>query len=338
MVGGFMAKVVRATARMHRRSESTIVSEEEPQKNVGSWNEFEKEVGAIQKNLRRARPETEPHLLFRGQEDSRWALETTLERSGHRDMQFSDYYQLISALRPEVEALTGAAWDKMPRYDQARKWMDEPGEFSVDIVNVHGFPGYEYMVYLRHHGFPSPLLDWTRSPFIAAYFAFRRTIKGVGRASIYVYCEHPNQRKRLPRYESVILSHGPSVRSHRRHFLHFLQQCEYTSCLAFKSPVRFVQHEEIFAQAKRGQDFLWKFNIPTSERVKLLKSLDAHNPNAFSLFGSEESLMETMALREILCGPPHKISSGGVPRYVALRMRAQLGRDRTSICRHIITH
>jgi hypothetical protein len=48
-----------------------------------------------------------------------------------------------------------------------------------------------------------------------------------------------------------------------------------------------------------GQDLLWKFNIPTSERLKVLKFLDAHNLNAFSLFGSEESLMETMALREL---------------------------------------
>lgn len=284
------------TSRMHLRNDSAIVSDEETQKNVNSWEGFEKELRAIQKRLRRARPGTEPHLVFRGQENSNWPLKTTLERSGKIGMSFSDYYQLISVVRPQVETLIEAVWDEMPEYDEVRELMAKPGEFSVDIMNARGFPGYDYMVYLRHHGFPSPLLDWTRSPFIAAYFAFRRSIDEGGLASIYVYCEHPNRYKRLPRYEPLIISHGPNIRTHRRHFL---QQCEYTSCLAFKSPVRFALHDEVFARSKRGQDLLWKFNIPSSERLKVLKFLDAHNLNAFSLFGSEESLMETMALREL---------------------------------------
>jgi hypothetical protein len=32
--------------------------------------------------------------------------------------------------------------------------------------------GYKYFVCLRHYGFPSPLLDWSRSPYFAALFAF----------------------------------------------------------------------------------------------------------------------------------------------------------------------
>jgi hypothetical protein len=36
-----------------------------------------------------------------------------------------------------------------------------------------------------------------------------------------------------------------------------------------------------------------------SERQKVLKILDEVNVNAYSLFGSEESLMETLAVREL---------------------------------------
>jgi hypothetical protein len=43
---------------------------------------------------------------------------------------------------------------------------------------------------------------------------------------------------------------------------------------------------------------LWKFDLPSSEREKILGVLNDYNLNAFSLFGSEESLLETMWLRE----------------------------------------
>jgi FRG domain len=290
-----VAKIVPGSVATGRRMRSAITSDRRPEKDIRSWEEFEDELRALRKRLGGSR-NREPHLLFRGQENSEWALETTLERSDYRDMTLSEYYRVISGLRPQVESLTGAAWERMPTWEKERKWMDQPGEFSVDLVNIHGFAGYDYMVYLRHHGFPSPLLDWTHSQFVAAYFAFRRPAKDVQRVSIYVYCEHPNQIKRLPRYEPVVISHGHYVRAHRRHFL---QQCEYTSCLAFKSPVRFVRHDEVFKRSERGQDFLWKFNIPVAERLKVLQLLDAHNLNAFSLFGSEESLVETMAHREL---------------------------------------
>ena len=48
-------------------------------------------------------------------------------------------------------------------------------------------------------------------------------------------------------------------------------------------------------------DVIWQFNLPATERLKVLKLLDRSNINAFSLFQSEESLMETMAFREIDC-------------------------------------
>jgi hypothetical protein len=44
---------------------------------------------------------------------------------------------------------------------------------------------------------------------------------------------------------------------------------------------------------------LWRFVIPSTERAKVLRRLDRLNLNAYSLFGSEESLMETLAFREI---------------------------------------
>jgi len=60
-----------------------------------------------------------------------------------------------------------------------------------------------------------------------------------------------------------------------------------------------MRHECVFIRDDRIQDRLWKFNLPSTERLRVLKVLDEYNLNAISLFGSEESLMETMALREL---------------------------------------
>jgi hypothetical protein len=63
---------------------------------------------------------------------------------------------------------------------------------------------------------------------------------------------------------------------------------------------RYACHEDVFDQGTENQDLLWKFNLPASQRTTVLRILDLYNLNAYSLFGSEESLMETVAQREIL--------------------------------------
>ena len=89
---------------------------------------------------------------------------------------------------------------------------------------------------------------------------------------------------------------GPYVRSHRRHFR---QQSDYTICGNFveNSGWHFYPHERVFGQSPK-QDFLWKFNLPSTERFKVLRLLNDYNLNAFSLFDNEESLLETMWFRE----------------------------------------
>ena len=88
---------------------------------------------------------------------------------------------------------------------------------------------------------------------------------------------------------------GPTVKSHKRHFQ---QQCEYTFCLQEESGDKcFASHKEAFSNHREGKQYIWKCNIPGSERKKVLGSLDSLNINAFTLFGSIESLMTSTAER-----------------------------------------
>lgn len=262
------------------------------EENLDSWEAFEKRLEELRRpTVSVPRP---AGLLFRGQSDSAWPLDTTLERTGWKDISLERYSRLIFRLRPQIESYTGAAWE-LPGFAELVQSVRDP-----DVNAPARFPDpktFSYMVHLRHHGFPSPLLDWTRSPFVAAFFAFRSASRpSSGLVTIYAFLEMPMGLKATTSTEPAIRAIGPYVRTHRRHFR---QQCDYTICVVFDTEWRFARHEAVFARGNGAQDFLWKFNIPWEERPKVLKWLDACNLNAFSLFESEESLMETLAVREV---------------------------------------
>jgi len=64
--------------------------------------------------------------------------------------------------------------------------------------------------------------------------------------------------------------------------------------------VYYAKHEDVFYLNNTKQDLLWKYNLPASERIKVLQKLDMMNINSYSLFGTEDSLMDMVAKREFL--------------------------------------
>ena len=134
---------------------------------------------------------------------------------------------------------------------------------------------------------------------MAAFFAFSNASSSATHVSIYAYQEYAELVKMNELNSPHISSHGSYIRSHRRHFL---QQCAYTICTVKNDAGewQYACHEDVFEKGGENQDLLWKFNLPASERTKVLRSLDLYNLNGYSLFGTEESLMETVAQREIL--------------------------------------
>jgi hypothetical protein len=250
-----------------------------------------------------------PHaseLLFRGQGNSEFTLQSTLERVSQKPRSFLDYFRLINRIRTRVETLLEKKWN-LPTFQNVKELTSEFDQYGSRLV----FPEtdmYGYMIYLRHHGFPSPLLDWSSSEFVAAFFAFWHALRSrevEKKVSIYAYCEMPKGMKSYDSDEAGLHLLGPYVATHHRHFR---QQSCYTMAVKFgltqdtqERMWLLATHEEAGKIEDREtlQDSIWKFNIPASEAGKVIAYLDRFNLNSYSLFGTEESLLELLAFREL---------------------------------------
>ncbi len=85
--------------------------------------------------------------IFRGQPDSRWSLQPSIERLALPDG--TTRYSSERFVRREFRRRAHHYLSELPEPDDDLAWL----------------------ALMRHHGAPSRLLDWTRSPYVAAHFA-----------------------------------------------------------------------------------------------------------------------------------------------------------------------
>lgn len=259
---------------------------------LNSWEEFEERLRALKTEYSEQASLPTSKFLYRGQRHPK--LSTTLERDGKERLPLKEYHRLILGAKPEIESFTATKWSILSYPDEIDAWLEKNHVgIQVSFGKAEFQNTYSYMAYLRQHGFPSPLLDWTGSAYVAAFFAFRHAPRSPERVSIYVYLS------KLPEASTQPFIHrfGPGVTTHPRHFL---QQSSYTICFTYRNgQYEYAPHEEAFCRGGPTKPGIWKFNILVAEPLKVLRILDGHNINAFSLFGSEDSLVETVALRQI---------------------------------------
>jgi hypothetical protein len=272
-------------------------------KNVKSWDHFIEKLDHLKKirnSLVAETPASVSEIIFRGQPNWKWRLQTTLERLACENVGLSDYYAIVSFIKPKIESVTGKIWP-IPSREKFKQWCDQ--QKSALILPFQPFPAYEYLAYLRHHGFPSPLLDWTKSPYIAAYFAM--TPQPIAKkASIFAFIEYVGT-KVCDINGPVIQTAGPLVRTHKRHYL---QQSRYTICTQGQGlSLSYANHERVILQKSGRQDLLWRIDIPITERKVFLTNLEVMNINSFSLFETEDKLMEHLYISEVLSSNMDKL-------------------------------
>src|SRR5690242_18135447 len=91
---------------------------------------------------------------FRGERDERWPLYSSLSR-------YLQNFRVAPAAWPEQEARILRIFKR-----KAHQYLDRPPAEDDD---------FQWLALMQHHGAPTRLIDFTWSPYVAAFFALERT-------------------------------------------------------------------------------------------------------------------------------------------------------------------
>jgi hypothetical protein len=218
---------------------------------VSSWEAFHEEIGRHRANY-----------VWRGQTQD-WPLKASFDRRV-----FIDQRDRLRRLKHNLDNFRA--------------------EMSKSFPNV--LPQHDLAAWAlgQQYGLRTPLLDWTLSPYIAAYFAFvegdDRHNRNDGYRYVYGLNRSVERLKVKLKRAGQLLSSEPSVS--------FIDQ------LPYHNP-RFTAQRGVFTQAYQGND-IWKYvqsyagkrpskvlvvkiKIPTDDRNKSLRDLHSMNIDHTSL-------------------------------------------------------
>lgn len=209
--------------------------------------------------------------LFRGQENSNWILETSFHRISKSSNLNLEVY--LNNIIPEVH-----------------NQMVSKGFEAYNLNDIQSFNSF--LAKLQHHSFPTPLLDWTYSPYIAAYFGIKSTQEYISDYfSIYVFDYikwiHNNYQP------TNLLIKEPFVSTFKPYYFNNPRLISQNSILTITN-LADIENYLISMGRGQNQQYLYKINISKSEISKIKEDLDYIGINDYTLFPNLEDICTIM--------------------------------------------
>lgn len=231
-------------------------------------------------------------ILFRGQSKASWEIESSLERVKLPIISFCDYYTSIDFYKPEINAYE----KNFERKASFSKGYDF--DFSdYDGIKFSQFPELEYLTYLRHHGFPSPLIDFSKSEYIALFFACEDAANlddDLENGKVFVLRDQFWNCTGCGRKEIHEIGHY--IETDLRHVVQqssYLIACRYDIGKKIWMFVPFSLDEGLREQPSKVDSVL-QIEIKASAKICFLDELAKMNINHHTLYRDEDSLIKKL--------------------------------------------
>lgn len=210
---------------------------------------------------------------YRGQQQVSWKLQSSFHRYSEKTgITMLDY---LDRIIPDVAYYVSATEDK-----------------PIDIHNEIAFG--TLLARLQHHGFPTPLLDWTFSPYIAAYFALKDIdphIPNTGSVAIHIFDfnlwaqtfqPHSGLRETVP----FVSAFRPHAKNNPR----MIQQMAVSTATNIPDLGQYL----ISKGSATGKIFLYQANLPVSERKLIMNELNLMGINSMTMFPDFDGICSSM--------------------------------------------
>lgn len=222
-------------------------------------------------------------ILYRGQRNSSWLIKSSLERHKINRIGCEEYYRLIDRYKPLINPIIDR------KFDRKSNQTGYPFDFKTYEEGSWQLPEMEYLTYLRHHGFPTPLIDWSASPFVALFFACEDFLDSQTDGKVFVYAP---PTIRLGGNDIPDLRHiGRYVEAGKRHLA---QQSEYLLPVVYVSEWEFITHNEVMQNGQNDHCII-EVEICNNAKANIIRELSSMNINRYSMYLDEDSLIKRFA-------------------------------------------